>query len=97
MLVVLLNTSDVPLAKLGKMGLKNVMAPSHAGALRSQQQQEENNMNRIVIRQAVVVSILGALLCVALLLGVLLLLVSIAGTHPSQTGIMLIASPSHLA
>ena len=54
-------------------------------------------MNGIVIRQAVVVSILGALLCVALLLGVLLLLASIAGTHPLQTGIMLIASPSHLA
>ena len=53
-------------------------------------------MNRIVIRQAVVVSILGALLCVALLLGVLLLLASIAGTHSSQSGIMLIASPSHL-
>jgi hypothetical protein len=94
-LVVLLNTSDVPLAKLGKMGMKHVMAPSHAGALRSQQ--EENNMNRKVIRQAVVGSILGALLCVALLLGVLLLLASIAGTHPSQTGIMLIASSYHLA
>ncbi|HEX6556376.1 MAG TPA: hypothetical protein VF026_26695 [Ktedonobacteraceae bacterium] len=54
-------------------------------------------MNRIVIRQAVVVSILGTLLCVALLLGVLLLLASIAETHPPQTGIMLIASPYHLA
>jgi hypothetical protein len=96
-LVVLLNMSDVPLAKLGKMGLKNLLAPGHAGALRSQQQQEENKMKRIVIRQAVAVSILGALLCVALLLGVLLLLASITGTHPSQTGIMLIASPSHLA
>jgi len=94
-LVVLLNTSDVPLAKLGKMGMKHVMAPSHAGALRSQQ--EENKMKRKVIRQAVVGSILGALLCVALLLGVLLLLASVAGTHPSQTGIMLIASSSHLA
>ncbi len=70
---------------------------SHAGALRSQQQREENKMNRIVNRQAVVVSILGALLCVALQLGVLLLLASIAGTHPSQTGIMLIASPYHPA
>jgi len=58
---------------------------------------EENKMNRRVIRQAVVVNLLGALLCVALLLGVLLLLASIAGTHPSQTGMMLIASPSHLA
>ena len=48
-------------------------------------------MNRVVIRQAVVGSILGALL------GVLLLLASIAGTHPSQTGMMLIASPFHLA
>jgi len=54
-------------------------------------------MKRVVIRQAVVISILGALLCVALLLGVLLLLASIAGAHPSQTGMMLIASPSHLA
>ena len=34
---------------------------------------------------------------VALLLGVLLLLASIAGTHPSQPGMMLIAPPSHLA
>jgi len=68
----------------------------HVG-LRSQQQQEENKMNRIVIRQAVVVSILGVLLGIVLLLGVLLLLASIAGTHPSQTGIMLIASPYHLA
>jgi hypothetical protein len=67
------------------------------GALRSQQQQEENNMNRIVIRQAVVVSILGVLLCIALLLSGLLLLASIAGAHHSQTGIMLIASPYHLA
>ena len=70
---------------------------SHAGALKSQQQEEENKMKRRVIRQAVVVSILGTLLCVAFLLGVLLVLTSIAGTHPSQTGIMLIASPSHLA
>ncbi len=54
-------------------------------------------MNRIVMRQAVMESILGALLCVALLLGVLLLFASIAGTRPSQTGMMLIASPSHLA
>ena len=54
-------------------------------------------MKRRVIRQAVVVSILGALLCVALLLGVLLVLASSAGMHSSQTGMMLIASPSHLA
>jgi len=54
-------------------------------------------MKRVVIRQAVVGSILGALLGVVLLLGVLLVLASIAGTHPSQTGIMLIASPSHPA
>jgi hypothetical protein len=53
LLVVLLNRSDVPLAKLGKMGLKTGMAPSHAGALRSQQQEEENKMKRRVIRQAV--------------------------------------------
>ncbi len=54
-------------------------------------------MNRRVMRQAVVGSILGALLGVALLLGDLLVLASIAGTHPSQTGMMLIASPSQLA
>jgi hypothetical protein len=65
--------------------------------LRSQQKQEENNMHRIVIRQAVVVSILGPLLCVAFLLDVLLLLASIAGKHPWQTVIMLIVSPHYLA
>ena len=54
-------------------------------------------MKRRVVRQAVVGSIFGALLGVAFLLGVLLLLASIAGTHPSQTGMMLIASPSPLA
>jgi hypothetical protein len=54
-------------------------------------------MNRVVIRQAVLGSILVALLCVALLLGVLLSLASIAGTHPSQAGIMLMASHSHIA
>ena len=54
-------------------------------------------MKSRVIRQAVVGSIFGTLLCVALLLGVRLLLASIAGMHPSQTGMMLIASPSHLA
>ena len=53
-------------------------------------------MHRIVIRQAVVVGTLGTLLCVAVLLDVLLLLASIAGTHPWQTGIMLIASSHHL-
>lgn len=96
MLVVLLNTSDVPLRALGKTGMKQGMAPSHTGVLRSQQQQEENKMKRREIWQAVVGSILGTLLCIALLLGVLLVLASIAGTHSSQTGIMLIAS-SHLA
>lgn len=54
-------------------------------------------MKRRVIRQAVVGSILGALLGVALPLGVLLLLAGVAGTHPAQTGMMLLASPSHLA
>ena len=75
--------------------LRVFSSPSREGL--EEQQEEENKMKKIVIRQAVVVSILGVLLCVALLLGVLLLLASIAGTHPSQTGIMLIASPSHLA
>lgn len=54
-------------------------------------------MKRSVIRRAVVGSILGVLLGGALLLGVLLLLARSAGTPPAQTGIMLIASPSHHA
>jgi len=54
-------------------------------------------MKRRVIRQAIVGNILGALLGVTLLLGVFPLLASIAETHPWQTGMMLIASPSHLA
>ncbi len=51
-------------------------------------------MNSIVIRQVVVMG-LAAILCIALLVGMLLVL-SIIGAHLSQTGIMLIA-PSYIA
>jgi len=55
-------------------------------------------MTSIMIRQIVVVEALAAILCIALLIGMLLML-SITGAHPSQTGIMLIApsytAPSH--
>jgi hypothetical protein len=50
-------------------------------------------MNSIVIRQIIVVSCLVAILCIALLVGVPLILGSVAGTHPSQGGLMLIAPP----
>jgi hypothetical protein len=42
-------------------------------------------------------SSLVVILCIALLVGFFLLLGSITGIHPSQTGIMLIAPPYHLA
>ena len=54
-------------------------------------------MNNIVVRQAVLVSIPVALLCLALLLGVLLILSSFTGAPHSQTGIMLIAPPYQVA
>jgi hypothetical protein len=54
-------------------------------------------MNNIVVRQIVVVSIPVALLCLALLLGVLLILSSFTGAPHSQTGIMLIAPPYQVA
>jgi len=54
-------------------------------------------MNTIVIRQTVVVSILVALLCLAFLLGVLLILSSFTGALHTQNGIMLIAPPYYLA
>ena len=47
-------------------------------------------MNYIVIRQTILVRLIVALLCLAFLLGVLLMLVSIIG---QQAGIMLIAPP----
>ncbi len=54
-------------------------------------------MNTIAIRQTVVVSILVALLCLAFLLGVLLVLSSFTGAPHSQAGIMLIAPPYRIA
>jgi hypothetical protein len=54
-------------------------------------------MNNIVVRQTVVVSIPVALLCLALLLGVLLILSSFTGAPHSQTGIMLTAPPYRIA
>jgi hypothetical protein len=46
-----------------------------------------------LIRQTRVLSCLVAVLCIALLVGVLLILSSIAGVHPAHPGIMLIAPP----
>jgi len=54
-------------------------------------------MNNLVIQQTVVVRLLIALLCLTFLLGVLLTIDSITGSHPSQTGNMLIAPSYHLA
>ena len=54
-------------------------------------------MNNIMVRQTAVVSILVALLCLALLLGVLLILSSFTGAPHSPTGIMLIAPPYRVA
>ena len=51
-------------------------------------------MNSKVILQAVVVGILAAALCIALLVSFLLPPGGITGAHPSQTGIMLTAPPS---
>jgi len=55
-------------------------------------------MNSTWIRQTIVVSWLVAILCIALLVGLLLLPSSMAGAHPAHTGIMIIAPPisSHL-
>ena len=54
-------------------------------------------MNNIMVRQIAVVSILVALLCLALLLGVLLILSSFTGAPHSQTGIMIIAPTYRVA
>jgi hypothetical protein len=48
-------------------------------------------MNSTLIRQTIVVSWLVAILWIALLVGLLLLHISIAGAHPAHTGIMIIA------
>jgi hypothetical protein len=50
-------------------------------------------MNNTLIRQTIVVSWLVAILWIALLVGILLIHISIAGAHPAHTGIMLIAPP----
>ncbi len=54
-------------------------------------------MNNTLIRQTIVVSWLVAILLIALLVGILLIHISIAGAHPAHTGIMLIASLSQIA
>lgn len=54
-------------------------------------------MNSTLIRQIIVVSWLLAILGIALLVGLLLLHISIAGAHPAHTGIMLIAPPYQIA
>ena len=54
-------------------------------------------MNSTVIRQTIVaVSWLVAILCIALLVGMLLIHINRAGAYPAHTGIMLIAHPSHI-
>jgi hypothetical protein len=53
-------------------------------------------MNSTLIRQTIVVSWLVAILWIALLVGMLLLHISIAGAHPAHTGIMIIAPPYHI-
>jgi hypothetical protein len=50
-------------------------------------------MSSTLIRKTIVVGWLVAILCIALLVGMLLLHVSIAGAHPAHTGIMIIAPP----
>ncbi len=50
-------------------------------------------MNSISIRKTLVIGSLIVVLCIALLVGALLLLSGIAGAHPAHTGIMLIALP----
>ena len=51
-------------------------------------------MDSIMIRQTAVAAC-AAILCIAFLLGMLLMLSSIMGAHASQTGVMLIA-PSYI-
>jgi hypothetical protein len=50
-------------------------------------------MNSSVIRQALVASLLITIMCIALLVGALMIPSSIAGGHSSRTGTMLIAPP----
>jgi len=54
----------------------------------------EDEMNGTLIRQIiVVVSWLVTILSIALLVGILLLHISMAGAHPAHTGIMIIPPP----
>jgi hypothetical protein len=53
-------------------------------------------MNSTLIRQAIAVIWLVAILGIALLVGLLLLHLSTAGAHPAHTGIMIIAPPYHI-
>ena len=50
-------------------------------------------MNSTLIRQTIIVSWLGAIHRIALLAGLLLLHISMAGAHPAHTSIMIIAPP----
>jgi hypothetical protein len=50
-------------------------------------------MNSILMRKTLVIGSLIVILCIAMLVGTLLLLSSIAGAHPTHIGIMLIAPP----
>jgi hypothetical protein len=52
-------------------------------------------MISIMPRQIVVVTALTAIVCIALLVGMFLMLISIVGAPASQTGIMLVA-PSYI-
>lgn len=53
-------------------------------------------MNSIMIRQAVIVAALTAILCIAFLTAMFLMLGNIPGAHSFETGVMLIA-PSYIA
>ena len=50
-------------------------------------------MNSILMRKTLVIGSLIVILCIALLVGALLVLGSIAGAHPTHMGIMLITPP----
>ncbi len=53
----------------------------------------EDDMNSTVIRQTLAVIGFVAILCIALLVGVLFIYTSIAGAHAAHTDIMLIVPP----
>ncbi len=54
-------------------------------------------MNSVMIQHIMIGRILVTILGIALLVGVLLVLGSIVGTHAAHSGIMLIAPPYRLA